>query len=200
MSTFDLSKGRTSQKLRTRQQLLQATRELLDEGKAPSIEAVAEQAGVSRATAYRYFANTEKLVFEAGLDAAWHSLEFDPSKLHPSDVVQRVMQLHAAMWKNGRETEPAFRRFLGSALAEWVETGGKSDSRGGRRLLLIDIALEPVKEVLEYSEYNMLRHSLAGMLGADMLVSLRDICKLDYEEAERTSRWAVMKLLESAIR
>lgn len=200
MSNSDLSKGRSNQKLRTRRALLQATRELLGEGHAPSIESVAERAGVSRATAYRYFANTEKLVIEAGLDATWSTLGFVESNLHPTDVVERVLQLHVVMWKNARDNERAFRMFVGSALKEWVDTDGKSDTRGGRRLELLDIALDPAKRVLGKTEYDRLRHILAGMLGFDLMVSLRDICKLDYDEAEKTSRWAVKSLVEAALR
>ncbi|MFN3628321.1 MAG: TetR family transcriptional regulator, partial [Parvibaculum sp.] len=49
------SEARANQKRRTRKDLLQAAARLLKEGRNPSLEEIAEEALVSRATAYRYF-------------------------------------------------------------------------------------------------------------------------------------------------
>jgi AcrR family transcriptional regulator len=53
--------GRTQQKSRTRQALVEATHELLAEGLTPQVEDAAERAGISRTTAYRYFPNQRSL-------------------------------------------------------------------------------------------------------------------------------------------
>ena len=50
-----LRTGRTSQKLRTRDALIAAARQLLAEGVIPTIEEAASEASVGRTTAYRYF-------------------------------------------------------------------------------------------------------------------------------------------------
>ena len=55
------STGRTRQKARTRAAMVAATRELLAEGVAPTVEQAAERAAVSRTTAYRYFPNQRAL-------------------------------------------------------------------------------------------------------------------------------------------
>ena len=62
--------ARANQKRRTRKDLLQAAARLLKEGRNPSLEEIAEEALVSRATAYRYFPNVEALLIEAPLDLA----------------------------------------------------------------------------------------------------------------------------------
>lgn len=54
--------GRTNQKRRTRDALLEALRELLAEGKEPSVAEVAAIAGISRTTAYRYFPDQRSLL------------------------------------------------------------------------------------------------------------------------------------------
>jgi len=56
---------RPNQKRRTRKDLLLAAARLLQQGKRPSLEEVAEAALVSRATAYRYFPGVEPLLVEA---------------------------------------------------------------------------------------------------------------------------------------
>ncbi|HET6470955.1 MAG TPA: TetR family transcriptional regulator, partial [Pseudomonadales bacterium] len=54
--------GRHNQRRRTRKDLLTAAATLMRSGAKPSLEAVAEAAMVSRATAYRYFPSIEALL------------------------------------------------------------------------------------------------------------------------------------------
>ena len=65
MSTDYLESGRTRQKQRTRDQLIAAARELITAGDTPRVEEVAEAAGISRPTAYRYFASQAELLAAA---------------------------------------------------------------------------------------------------------------------------------------
>ena len=65
MSTDYLESGRTRQKQRTRDQLIAAARELITAGDTPRVEEVAEAAGISRPTAYRYFASRAELLAAA---------------------------------------------------------------------------------------------------------------------------------------
>src|SRR3954471_19020943 len=57
--------GRTAQKRRTRDALVAAAREVVARGETPTVEAAAEAAGISRATAYRYFPNQHVLLVAA---------------------------------------------------------------------------------------------------------------------------------------
>ncbi|NNE55617.1 MAG: TetR/AcrR family transcriptional regulator, partial [Flavobacteriales bacterium] len=68
MSKLPLDKGRVSQKLQTRQQILNAVKSLMKTKRKISLEDVAQKAKISRATIYRYFSNVELLVTEASLD------------------------------------------------------------------------------------------------------------------------------------
>ena len=65
MTTPYETTGRTEQKARTRQALVDATRELLGTGATPQVEDAAERAGISRTTAYRYFPNQRSLLLAA---------------------------------------------------------------------------------------------------------------------------------------
>src|SRR5690606_31279398 len=62
--------GRPNQRSRTRKDLLQAAARLVKQGRKPTVEEVAAEALVSRATAYRYFPSIEALLTEAELDVA----------------------------------------------------------------------------------------------------------------------------------
>src|SRR5690606_29203736 len=64
------ARSRANQRLRTRKDLLRAAARLLAAGRTPTLEEVAAEALVSRATAYRYFPGIEALLLEAALDVA----------------------------------------------------------------------------------------------------------------------------------
>ena len=70
-----LDLGRTSQKARTRRDLLAAARRVLDRGQTFSVNAVADEAAISRATAYRYFSDPDALMLEAVLDGQFATPE-----------------------------------------------------------------------------------------------------------------------------
>lgn len=67
--------GWTGAEARTRAALLDAARELLAEGRTPNVGEAAEAAGVSRATAYRYFPYQRAL----GRSGAWSSRSDRPA-------------------------------------------------------------------------------------------------------------------------
>ena len=62
--------GRPNQKSRTRKDLLQAAARLVRQGRNPGLEEIAEEAMVSRATAYRYFPDVGALLVESAVDIA----------------------------------------------------------------------------------------------------------------------------------
>ncbi|CAM3272494.1 TetR/AcrR family transcriptional regulator [Mycobacterium intermedium] len=69
-STFTIYRTLDARQLEVRKRLLSAARELIRENGHESVamESIATTAGVSRATAYRYFASKEHVVCEAALD------------------------------------------------------------------------------------------------------------------------------------
>jgi AcrR family transcriptional regulator len=65
-----VNRERLGQKLRTRRDLLSAARALIDSGAEMNVAAVADEAGISRATAYCYFSDSATFALEAVLDGA----------------------------------------------------------------------------------------------------------------------------------
>src|SRR5215470_13695957 len=70
MGEANWNRGRSAQKLRTRQALMDAAVELVRAGQHPTVSAVADRVGVSRATAYRYFPGQDLMLSEATIRAA----------------------------------------------------------------------------------------------------------------------------------
>src|SRR5436190_20993016 len=95
MSIVKPKDPRANQKARTRAAIIAAAQELQRQGITPTIEQSAEQARVSRATAYRYFPTKEALLVElsdvrAGVLAPVEALL---ANLHTDDVEQRLLLL-----------------------------------------------------------------------------------------------------------
>lgn len=196
MSRVDLQSGRKNQKLRTRRALLAAARTLMERGTEPSLDAVAEEAMVSRATAYRYFPSADQLILEATLDGA---LDLEVADFASTDPAERAAQVQARLYDHAQDYEPQFRLFLSSLHKEWVESDGDAELRGGRRLPMIERALEPVRDALDEATYHRLVHALAGMMGVESLTVMRDVCELDHDAAKATMNWAVRMLVAAVV-
>jgi AcrR family transcriptional regulator len=191
--------GRTAQKRRTRQALLDAANALLDEGLRPSLEDVAERAEVSRATAYRYFTSSDDLLTDAVIDRSLVPAEI----LFPEDegsLLDRVLAVEEATNAILLADEVAVHVISRVMSEAWL--AGRPDdplARPGRRLPLIDAALAPYAGVLGPGLTRRLRDAIALAIGIEAVVTLRDVCELPPEEARATARWAVRALVAAAL-
>ena len=141
MSRTSMHTGRTNQKQRTRQDLLDAARALVEAGETPAINRVAKEASVSRATAYRYFPNTQSLLVEMSLDAGFK----EPAEVfadEESDAEERVERALRYIFDYTIENEASFRTFLSACVAEAAPGAeGEPIPRGARRERLLREAL-----------------------------------------------------------
>jgi AcrR family transcriptional regulator len=199
--------GRINQKRRTRAAILAAAVELLEQGQRPTVAEVADEALVSRATAYRYFPTQEYLLFEAALESTRSDIdrELEENTL-PEDPEARLEMLIDALQKRIIDKEPAFRTMLRLSLEqapqEEEQNGVESTPsrlRGGGRVRWIEKALASVEGRLEVRSYKRLVAALSLCMGIEALVVLRDICALEAQEAEEVSRWAAQALLKAAL-
>ena len=89
--------GRPNQKSRTRKDLLQAAARLVRQGRNPSLEEIAADALVSRATAYRYFPDVGALLLESSLDIATPEPEELFRDVESDDAAARAERVDAAL-------------------------------------------------------------------------------------------------------
>src|SRR5438874_1670823 len=113
VSTSYELEGRTQQKQRTRQALVDVARDLVAQGLTPTVEDAAAGAAVSRATAYRYFPNQRALLAAAHPETGASSL-LPPNP--PDDPEQRVALVIEAFTKLIASTEPQQRTMLHLSL------------------------------------------------------------------------------------
>jgi AcrR family transcriptional regulator len=196
------SAARPNQKHRTRKDLLQAAARLMKQNHKPSLEEIAAEALVSRATAYRYFPNIQSLLVEASLDVAFPEATdvFQGAAKH--DPVSRLEQVDDALDDIIRNNEAALRTMLAYSLGYASDTTASNNlpARQNRRTPLIDEALRPAREQFKPATLKLLTSALAIMLGTESMVVCKDVLQLDDAQARKVKRWAIRALVDSARR
>jgi AcrR family transcriptional regulator len=188
--------GRPNQKMRTRKDLLLAAARLLKQGRKPSLEEIAAEALISRATAYRYFPNVDALLLEASLDVAVPGPDELFDGFASSDVVARLERVDTALYEMMQANEAALRLMLAQSLAP--RDDGSLPARQNRRTPLIEAALEPVRAQLAPSKRALLSRAAAALVGIETLVVFKDVLQLDDAEARKVRRWALRALVDAA--
>ncbi len=200
MSTAYVESGRSSQKQRTRTLLVHAARALVAEGGAPTVEAVAERAGTSRATAYRYFPDQAALLAAAHPEVEQQSMLPDPDD---PDVGRRLEAVVAAFTELIVRTEVQQRSMLRLSLTESAASGATAPAlplRQGRAIGWISEALAPLRDTMTDDQLGMLVRAVRSATGVEALVWLTDVGGLDRDQARALMRWSARAMLESALR
>jgi AcrR family transcriptional regulator len=192
--------ARANQKRRTRKDLLQAASRLMKQGRKPSIDEIAEEALVSRATAYRYFPGLEALLVEASLDVAVPAAQELFYGVSSSDPVSRVQSVDTALHDVIVANEAPFRMMLIHSLERKLgrEDGDELPVRQNRRTALIEAALEPARGEFAPAALETLTRALALIIGTEGILVVKDVLQLDDNEARRVKRWAIAALIEAA--
>lgn len=191
--------GRSNQRRRTRKALLEAATRLMKEGRKPSFEEVAEEALVSRATAYRYFTGVEPLLVEASLDVAMPGpglFAGDGS----TDPAERLLHADSAVHDMIRANEAAIRMMLIHALQQGLDGAAQADlpARQNRRTPLIEAALAPARDRFQPASFDKLAKALALIIGTESMVVFKDVLQLSDAEAREVRGWAIRSLVEAA--
>jgi AcrR family transcriptional regulator len=188
---------RQGQKSRTRKDLLRAAARLMEDGRTPTLEEVAEAAMVSRATAYRYFPGVEALLTEAALDLAMPDgesfFEGDPA----TEPLERLLRADAAVAEMIRANEPALRAMLIHSLQQGL-AGGDLPLRQNRRTPLIEAALAPGGAAFAPWVRDRLAKALALVIGTESMLAFKDVLRLADDEADSVRRWMIRALVEAA--
>jgi AcrR family transcriptional regulator len=188
--------GRTQQKARTRNALIAATRDLLAEGIAPTVESAAAAASISRATAYRYFPNQRALLLAAYPEIGGQSL-LGPNP--PANVKARLDLVVERLTHITIEHEPELRTMLRLSLDPDPAHRGDLLLRRGRAIAWIEDALAPLREEMPESDLRRLVLAIRSAVGIEAHVWLTDIARLSREQAAGVMHWSARALLQSAL-
>lgn len=192
--------GRPRQRQRTRKDLLQAATRLVRQGRRPGLEEIAEEALVSRATAYRYFPSVDALLLEASLDVAVPEADALFDARSSRDPLARVERVDDALHDMILANEPQLRTLLIHSLQRRLD-GANDDAlpaRQNRRTPLIEAALEPARKQFKPASLKTLTHALALVIGTEAMVVCKDVLQLDDTEARKVRRWAIRAMVDAA--
>ena len=189
--------GRVNQRNRTRKDLLEAALRLSGIGKTPTLDEIAEDARVSRATAYRYFPNVEDLLAEASLHVAFP----DPGCLpdQSADPIERLILIDEAVERMIASNETALRMMIASATKLPIQADDVP-TRQNRRMPLIEAALAPVQAEFAPDAYRRLTYALSLVIGTEAMLVLKDVLHLSPKQAREVRRWTIRALVEAARR
>ena len=196
MSTPYERTGRTRQKQRTRDALVAAARDLVTQGgAAPTVEAAAEAASVSRTTAYRYFPTQNALLVAAHPETTASTLVPDDAG---DDPEARLLGAVDAFIRIVVDTEHQQRTMLRLSLDP--ETSRESlPLRRGRAITWFEEALSPLRPRLTDAEIHRLALSVRSAVGIESLVWLTDIAGLTRAQAAERMLWSARALLRQAL-
>lgn len=181
--------------------MLETAIRLMQSGATPSVSEVAEAAGVSRATAYRYFPSQAALV-GAVVDQALGPILTWTSK--SNDPVRRVAELIDTGLPRIDAFEATFKAALKLSLEQWAQgragtLGEEPEFKRGHRIELLRDALSPVKESLPADRFDRLSQALSLVFGVEVLTVLKDIWGLDGQKTQSVAQWAAAALVRAAL-
>ncbi|MEQ1951304.1 TetR/AcrR family transcriptional regulator [Mesorhizobium sp. CN2-181] len=186
---------------RTRRLMLETASRLMQSGVTPSVTEAAEAAGVSRATAYRYFPSQAALV-QAVVDEGLGPILIWTSDA--KDAAARVDDLIGTSLPRIEAYEATFKAALKLSLDQWARRqagtlGDEPRFTRGHRVDLLRDAMAPLRDKLPLEQFERLAQALSLVFGVEVLIVLKDIWGLDGEETQSVARWAAAALVKAAI-
>lgn len=182
--------GRVNQKQETRELILVSAQELLKKGCDFSLEDVAKEAGISRATIYRYYSNKEILAAEAGLDITTLSPDGVIKSLEGKGIEGMILGIQDYFNTLAIDNEKAFRKYLSLVIT--------SDSpelkRGARRRKTLELALDHPEFTAK--EKKDLANLLTLLMGIEPLIVSKDVVGLNNEGSKALLKWGIQLILK----
>lgn len=187
---------------RTARLMLDTAVSLMQGGATPSVSEVAEAAGVSRATAYRYFPSQAALVGAVVDEGLGPILTWSAKS---GGAPERVAELIDTGMPRIEAFEATFKAALKLSLEQWAQNrsgtlGEEPQLRRGHRVELLSEALAPLRGRLPPAEVDRLAQALSLAFGVEALIVLKDIWGLDGATTHSVVRWAASALIEKAMR
>jgi len=191
----------TGPRARTGRLMLETAIRLMQEGSTPSVSEVAEAAGVSRATAYRYFPSQAALVGAVVDEALGPILTWTSTSQEPA---RRVAELIATGLPRIEAFEATFKAALKLSLDQWARgragtLGEEPEFKRGHRTDLLKDALAPLEGKLPQAQFDRLAQALSLVFGVEVFTVLKDIWGLGSQETQSVAQWAASALVGAAL-
>ena len=195
MNNEYLGSGRTLQKKKNREKILDSAQQFLQQRRDFTLEEIADNAGVSRATIYRYFPNSEILSAEAALDVNTESCESIFKHAKHADPIKTLLNIQDYFNRLALDNEPAFGKYLSVLL----HTSELSEKRGARRPKTLQLALEEAQLSMSKEDLQNLRNMASVIMGIEPLIVTKDVCALNNEQSLNLLKWGFEMMLRGVL-
>lgn len=192
MSEDYIASGRKRQKQKTRDSILNSAKKFLTKGDDFTIEDIAEDISISRATVYRYFSNVEVLAKEAGLELNMESPESIVESLEHLPIPEKFVAIQAYFNQLTLANEAAFRRYLSLVIT----ASPKPTTRGARRMKTLRRALASQGLNLSEKEEEQLIVVATALMGIEPLIVTKDVCGLSDQQSTEALAWGLDMMLK----
>ncbi|MDI9256778.1 TetR/AcrR family transcriptional regulator [Flavobacterium sedimenticola] len=192
-----IESGRSKQKYHTREKILSAAQQLLQSKTDFTLEEVAQNAKLSRATVYRYYSNSDALSAEAVLDRLTKDSSSIAKDIKGDDVLSRCLEIQHYYNNLALDNEAAFRKYLSIVLTNTSEV---EQVRGGRRVETLKATLENSNPNLTTKDKTNLIHAASILMGIEAFIVTKDVCGLDNENSKATLKWAMEMMIKGVLK
>jgi AcrR family transcriptional regulator len=183
-----------NQKRRTRAAIVDAARELLAAGATPTVAQAAEQAMVSRTTAYRYFPTQESLLLEIAVTADVDDLEaLVAEPVDAGGAADRVRLVLDRFNERVLADEAQYRTAARLYHDLWLAAAASGEQapvvREGRRRRWLAASLAPLAGTVEPERLDRAVDALCLLMGIEAMSVLHDVARLDDDQARAVASW-----------
>lgn len=182
--------------------LVNTALELFEKGGMPSVSELAIEAGVSRATAYRYFPTQSDLIAATVNASLGPILTWLPQS---EKTEERIKELLAFALPRMFEHEGALRAALQVSLQQWAEGRSlnldpkeKRLERGNRKDILAMVTA-PMKGEYPTELIDKVIKAFSVIYGSEIFLVLKDIWKQNDSEVIELTQWMAKAIINQAI-
>ena len=190
-----LETGRKEQKLNTRSKILMAAHEVLQKGKDLSMESVAAEANISRATIYRYYSNVDSLSTELILHLNIPNTGNMVEELRDKKVGAALLSIQNTYLDFILNNEVAARKFLGAVLS----SSDPKLVRGKNRLNTLQSYFDSKGLEWDKEKIEKLIHVAVLLMGIESVIVSKDVCGLDNAKTKENLKWGLEMMLKGMI-
>ncbi|HDN2512474.1 TPA: TetR/AcrR family transcriptional regulator [Providencia rettgeri] len=202
MPKTNSAQGYKGTRKRTYLLLVTTALDLFEKGAMPSVSELALEAGVSRATAYRYFPTQSDLITATVNESLGPILTWRPQS---EKTEERIDELLAFAFPRMFEHEGALRAALQASLQQWAqgrsapqEVKNKQFERGNRKDILTMVTA-PMKSEYPQEIIDKVIKAFSVIYGSEIFLVLKDIWKMDNEQVIELAQWMAKAIINQAI-
>ena len=182
--------------------LVNTALDLFEKGAMPSVSDLALEAGVSRATAYRYFPTQSDLIAATVNASLGPILTWQPES---QNTQERIDELLTYAFPRMFEHEGVLRAALQASLQQWAlgraspqESTDKRLERGNRKDILAMVTM-PMKEEYPPEIIDKVIKAFSVIYGSEIFLVLKDIWKLNNGQVTEIAQWMAKAVMNQAV-